>query len=844
MAQDDRCIPNIKNINEGDNISNFVDKVNFNFDQILQCGGGPQGEKGEKGDRGIPGATGPQGPQGESGEDGLTWFYFDKDQNPSTTTFPTIKDDDFVINKGAKIYQYDKSNDTYALLVDLASVVAGANQFFEKALVSGSKVDNAVFLNTYTDNNNSLFRQLILGEDTFRGNIANQLNSSFNTRFRSHLSDRDNQEFLNFTIAEDNGNYIGELLRVQSRAQDNPYSGTPSGNTTIQNDIEFVFHQNLNFSIVDITEPGGLSLTDPNGKHLFHTGISSGNYKPPQDSSLTNNPSNPPSALKDSSFLFLAGSSNNTYDIDVTSYDKLNYEGFGYFVNNVGSPTTIKDLTNYFYANLGDSGLFDVWSNFGRMYFQQDSNYDNVLDVTTDFIRFNGAVQVKSEDSNATYFSIEDSQASKLLFEVNDYNFSNSPNTKRIFSDESLVNSKTTGSSKERPLFYKENTNLLSSGQGFFEFGKIGLNNSDHVEKTLTEEIGIKNVSKDISGEFWGFPSDKFNPAATFPKTVTVSFNTLKNNGTIVKPFEKTQLYFLDENGSIYDTYDPQAAPNTLSNRVDGYPLNPPTGTEIPFDKDAFLLADIGLHRRQNSSNPPNVYFEKADGINVYFIKTYLLINIENPVSKIQVSLDNILNDGNNTPLSCSRFDLSGIVFFSRSGSINYWESLKALNILEGYDIEIANTEKLAGSGALYLASPAWSQFSNINVDRDQFTFPRLEFEDFTAPAQAQKFYGSNARVYRDPVLTQLANQSNTDYIENDYYRAENPIFSNELSSGTVYHIAETAYMGLTFVNSLPVGLFVGLSGGYPNFNLKYLTGATAYDLSSGNTTPISNLPD
>ena len=49
---------NILNILQGDNQATIVDKLNYNFDQILSAGGGPQGI------RGLVGPTGPLGPQG------------------------------------------------------------------------------------------------------------------------------------------------------------------------------------------------------------------------------------------------------------------------------------------------------------------------------------------------------------------------------------------------------------------------------------------------------------------------------------------------------------------------------------------------------------------------------------------------------------------------------------------------------------------------------------------------------------------------------------------------------------------------------------------------------------
>ena len=51
----------IQDINSSDTIKTMVEKINYNFDQIMAFGGGPQGEKGDRGE------LGPDGEQGERG---------------------------------------------------------------------------------------------------------------------------------------------------------------------------------------------------------------------------------------------------------------------------------------------------------------------------------------------------------------------------------------------------------------------------------------------------------------------------------------------------------------------------------------------------------------------------------------------------------------------------------------------------------------------------------------------------------------------------------------------------------------------------------------------------------
>ena len=46
-----------------DSISQFADKVNYNFDQLLQNGGGPAGPQGPQGPFGPTGPQGIAGPQ-------------------------------------------------------------------------------------------------------------------------------------------------------------------------------------------------------------------------------------------------------------------------------------------------------------------------------------------------------------------------------------------------------------------------------------------------------------------------------------------------------------------------------------------------------------------------------------------------------------------------------------------------------------------------------------------------------------------------------------------------------------------------------------------------------------
>ena len=70
---------------DGDNLK--LDKVNYNFDQLVANGGGPQGTTGHQGTSGFQGTTGYQGLQGDKGDQG-----FQGDQGPAGGEYWIKKD--------------------------------------------------------------------------------------------------------------------------------------------------------------------------------------------------------------------------------------------------------------------------------------------------------------------------------------------------------------------------------------------------------------------------------------------------------------------------------------------------------------------------------------------------------------------------------------------------------------------------------------------------------------------------------------------------------------------------------------------------------------------------------
>jgi hypothetical protein len=86
----------IQDLLASDTLSQAVDKINFNFDQLLLNGGGPVGPAG------IPGPTGPAGGRGIKG---ATWYNGTAD--PNTLIIAGIEEDDYFLQSNGQVWEYN-----------------------------------------------------------------------------------------------------------------------------------------------------------------------------------------------------------------------------------------------------------------------------------------------------------------------------------------------------------------------------------------------------------------------------------------------------------------------------------------------------------------------------------------------------------------------------------------------------------------------------------------------------------------------------------------------------------------------------------------------------------------
>ena len=112
---------NLKEIFPSDPQEINVDKVNFNFNKLLELGVGSPGPIGLTGPIGPAGPVGLVGPQGDRG---ATWWVDSGD--PNTLTFTGLIDGDLYLDQTStafEVYQYDDATSTWNSVVSIAAIV-------------------------------------------------------------------------------------------------------------------------------------------------------------------------------------------------------------------------------------------------------------------------------------------------------------------------------------------------------------------------------------------------------------------------------------------------------------------------------------------------------------------------------------------------------------------------------------------------------------------------------------------------------------------------------------------------------------------------------------------------
>jgi hypothetical protein len=134
----------ILSLNAGDNQQDIRNKINSNFDSVVQNGGGPQGQQGEQGLQGSIGSAGAKGDPGQQGTRGNKWFV--QASQPLGGLVDPVLDGDYWVNtiSDNEIFEYGPAG-----WVTTGSDLQSTELFTTLVGISGPVgTKNAIVLNT------------------------------------------------------------------------------------------------------------------------------------------------------------------------------------------------------------------------------------------------------------------------------------------------------------------------------------------------------------------------------------------------------------------------------------------------------------------------------------------------------------------------------------------------------------------------------------------------------------------------------------------------------------------------------------------------------------------------
>ena len=143
---------NLRPVLAGDNIGNMIDKINYNFQQIVLGGGGPEGRPGIIGPPGGPGPIGPTGGFGPTGGTGTYVFVGVTAPNSMTSILPVPRVQDIYLqpDNGAGVLNFWEKSGTGATGWQLVDSLAVSEGIFTTAIdpAGGGTSTNAAFAKT------------------------------------------------------------------------------------------------------------------------------------------------------------------------------------------------------------------------------------------------------------------------------------------------------------------------------------------------------------------------------------------------------------------------------------------------------------------------------------------------------------------------------------------------------------------------------------------------------------------------------------------------------------------------------------------------------------------------
>lgn len=172
---------NLKELFGSDPQGVTVDKINFNFNKLLELGVGLPGPKGLTGPQG---STGPQGLTGPPGNRGTLWFI--GTGTPNSQSFTGLMDSDFYLDTtNSEIWQYDETAGTWSLLIDFGDIVnnylISSGVSFVRGLGDSSPDDDRFIVFPFRGNDSTAQVSDVLGGSSTNDILfLNNFNEKFN----------------------------------------------------------------------------------------------------------------------------------------------------------------------------------------------------------------------------------------------------------------------------------------------------------------------------------------------------------------------------------------------------------------------------------------------------------------------------------------------------------------------------------------------------------------------------------------------------------------------------------------------------------------------------------------
>ena len=384
-------ITNIQYVNNGDDESEFIDKVNHNFDEVIEAHGGSQGIEGPTGSIGAIGDSGSPGATGVSGPRGTRWFA--QNTQPSGSGSTVMEGDFWVETTTGDIYEFTEIgwSDTGYSLASGSSIFATT----QSSQISGG-TGNSVVLNQVIPSN-YLF---ILADSTSSSGILNENLSKFVISTDTAVNDSPLLEFsrtdledgtisdyslhptfewLNFSSSDK-----GLLLQIPGGAF---YIGASGGFESVSNSLVVTSSTgrfDVNYGATSgsgIHATGGIHINSPSGTFnfispFFNLTGPSGSMNSPVINSMSSSPS---TSSPYSVYLYSSGTGDSLVTTRLgDTFDKLshnvyhisleNSDGKEFYIDTKGKIMTRKIYSPVTYGNIYSSATGTVGSNLVNWY--------------------------------------------------------------------------------------------------------------------------------------------------------------------------------------------------------------------------------------------------------------------------------------------------------------------------------------------------------------------------------------------------------------------------------------------------------------------------------------------